>query len=171
MTEANIIEILESNYQIFKEEFDRINVKLLHAWPETKIYKGEWLTFGLHFNSKHILPNVNLCPKSVSILDNIPGLTNAGFSVLNPMSRIHPHKGYTDKVFRYHLGISIPSTNVMHCGLHIMHPYKETEPNLLQIDQINWVNGKAFKFDDTFTHSAHNYTNESRVVLLIDVFK
>lgn len=171
MTEENIIETLESNYQIFKEEFDNINAKLLYAWPETQIYTGEWLTFGLYFNSKSILPNVDLCPKSVSVLESIPGLTNAGFNVLSPMSVIKPHVGYTNKVFRYHLGINIPSTNVTHCGLTIFYPYNDIEPDTLRIDYINWVNGKAFRFDDTLKHSAFNHTDKSRVILLLDILK
>lgn len=163
MIEENVIEILESNYQTFKEEFDNIDKQLLFAWPETQIYKGEWLTFGLYYECKQIYPNVNLCLDSVNILDTIPGLVNAGYSVLKSRTYIKPHVGYTNKVYRYHLGVDIPTNNGEQCGLFI---YNETEVTIK-----TWSNGKAFKFDDTIKHSSFNYTNENRVVLLLDIIK
>jgi beta-hydroxylase len=170
MKEEDIIKILESNYQIFKEEFNSINNSLLHAWPETQIYTGEWLTFGLYFKSKQILPNVDLCPKSVNALNIIPGLVNAGFSILKSNSIIKPHTGYTNKVFRYHLGIDIPSCNITECGLSVIK-YLDIDAGKFTVDYYNWNNGRAFKFDDTLTHSAFNYTNKDRVILLLDVIK
>lgn len=165
MIEENVIEILESNYQIFKQDFDNIDKQLLFAWPETRIYKGDWLTFGLYYGCKQIYPNVNLCLDSVNILNTIPGLVNAGYSVLKSRTYIKPHVGYTNKVYRYHLGIDIPTNNGEQCGL-IINNEKEQELIIKP-----WVNGKAFRFDDCKLHSAHNYTNQNRTVLIIDILK
>lgn len=167
MKEQEIIEILEYNYQTFKKEFNNIDKELLFAWPETKIYKGEWLTFGLYFESKIIEPNISLCPYTVNILDNIPGLVNAGFSILKPQTYIKPHIGYSDKVYRYHLGIDVPQSKKYECGLII---YNNDVPNLNE-DFIKWEEGKAFSFNDRIRHSGHNYTNKDRVILLLDVIK
>lgn len=159
--EKDIIELLEYNYLTFFKEFNSIDDKLLYAWPETEIYTGEWLTFGLYFKNQLILPNVDLCPKSIKILDTIPSIVNAGFSILKPKTDIKPHVGYSNKVYRYHLGINIPSSNPDNCALCIYNP-----------DIIKtWQNGKAFKFDDCKLHSAYNHTDKNRVILLIDVLK
>ena len=71
-------------------------------------------------------------------------------------AHIKPHKGYTDEVFRCHLGLAIPEGD---CGL--------------KVDGVTyrWGEGKAFIFDDTLLHSAWNYTDSDRYILLIDFYK
>jgi ornithine lipid ester-linked acyl 2-hydroxylase len=167
MKEQQIIKLLETNYNIIKDEFNNIDKELLFAWPETQIYTGEWLTFGLYFQSKVIEPNVSLCPYTLDTLNTIPGLINAGFSILKPQTYIKSHVGYSDKVYRYHLGIDVPQSKKYECGLIL---YNNDVPNLNE-DFIKWREGEAFSFNDQIKHSAHNYTNKERVVLLLDVIK
>lgn len=172
MDTDNIIEILEGSYKCIKKDFDNLSYKLLQAWPETQIYKGEWLTFGLYQQKQLIFPNSTLCKDTVKALDLIPNIVNAGFSILKPKTIIKPHVGYTNKVFRYHLGINIPSNNVAHCALSIYQSSDiDIELGKINIDFINWNEGKAFKFDDTLNHSAYNYTDKDRVILIVDVLK
>jgi beta-hydroxylase len=81
---------------------------------------------------------------------------NAFFSILDPGVEILPHRGYFKGYLRYHLGVVIPNGNekaYIMCGgeKHI------------------WEEGKGVVFDDMYTHYVKNPTNNTRVVLYLDI--
>eukprot|EP01117_Protostelium_nocturnum_P002946 TRINITY_DN13881_c0_g1_i1.p1 TRINITY_DN13881_c0_g1~~TRINITY_DN13881_c0_g1_i1.p1 ORF type:complete len:245 (-),score=67.72 TRINITY_DN13881_c0_g1_i1:36-770(-) len=155
---------LEENWKVIKEEFQNLNEQLFHPWPEQNLYKqnGEkgkgWDVFGLYAFGKKHFRNTRLCPKTTEIVERIPGMSTAAFSILTPGSRILPHVGYygySELVLRCHLGLIIPS---------------KKEECFLTVGpcQQSWEEGKCMVFDDTFLHSATNHSDETRVVLLLD---
>ena len=82
-------------------------------------------------------------------------MTMAFFSILEPHTRLTPHRGPYKGVLRYHLGLIIPEPKEQ-CGLKVD-------------DKVyHWEAGKSLIFDDTFIHEAWNDSNEKRVVLFID---
>ena len=124
-------------------------------WHQVEIYDGNWDVFGLYGFKQKIPENCKLCPKTTSLVEQIPNMITAGFSALKPGTHIHPHVGYTDKVLRYHLGLIIPNDCALRVG-----------------DEIrSWEEGKFLIFDDTFEHEAWNKSDNTRIVLLIDVEK
>jgi aspartyl/asparaginyl beta-hydroxylase (cupin superfamily) len=96
--------------------------------------------------------------KTYEFISNIPGCTLAMFSVLHPSKIIPPHNGIYNGVLRYHLGLITPKDNT-NC--------------ILVVNNIiyQWKEGEDVMFDDTFTHSVINSSNETRVVLLLDIQK
>ena len=115
--------------------------------------KGKWKVFPLRdypFGNKM---NKERCPYTHSILDKIPRVRTAGFSILKPNMKIHPHQGLKDNTLRYHLGLIVPT------HVHI------------RIEGVThfWKEGKLLKFDDSKIHEVHNPTDKERVVLLFDV--
>mmetsp|Transcript_1875 Transcript_1875/g.2418 ORF Transcript_1875/g.2418 Transcript_1875/m.2418 type:complete len:274 (+) Transcript_1875:40-861(+) len=155
---------LEENWQTIRNEFLAVNSALIHPWPEHNLYKqqGEegkgWDVFGLYAFGKKHYRNSKLCPVTCKIVESIPGMSTAAFSILNPHSKIIPHVGYygySDVVLRCHLGLIVPP-----------HP----ELCYLRVGQYrqSWEEGKTMVFDDTFIHSAINNTDMTRVVLLLD---
>ncbi|HKA98654.1 MAG TPA: aspartyl/asparaginyl beta-hydroxylase domain-containing protein, partial [Streptosporangiaceae bacterium] len=48
------------------------------------------------------------CPKTTALLDTIPGLVTAFFSILSPHKHIPPHRGPYRGVVRCHLGLMVP---------------------------------------------------------------
>ena len=172
MKENEIINILELNSNSIKLEFNSLSEYLFQAWHETQIYTGEWLTFAIYNNYQLVEPNYTLCPTTLNVLQLIPNVVNAGFSTLKANTYIKPHKGYTNKVLRYHLGIKIPLHIKYECGLIIYNDENsDNEIVDLRNNYFKWENNKAFCFDDTKKHSAHNYTNKDRTVLIVDVLK
>jgi len=59
-------------------------------WPETDIYEGSWDVFGLYAFGEKLISNCSYCPKTTALIEQIPGLTTAGFSALAPGSHGRP---------------------------------------------------------------------------------
>ena len=103
-------------------------------------------------------------------MEQIPGLTTAGFSALAPDTYIKPHVGYTGEVLRCHLGLITPKRSSN--GLSREHPMPLINCGMRVGDiMYTWSPGKAFVFDDTEEHEAFNYGDRTRFILLIDFKK
>jgi beta-hydroxylase len=117
-----------------------------------------WKTYffyGYGFKSE---PNCARCPETARLVEAIPGMQTAMFSILAPHKHIPPHDGPYKGVLRYHLGLLIPATDER-CGIKVGG------------QAAHWEEGKSLVFDDTFEHEAWNDTDETRVVLFVDVVR
>ncbi len=114
-----------------------------------------WKTFEFVFFGIKNLENCNKCPKTFELLKKIPELVTAQFSVLEPNTVIEPHKGYTRMVLRNHLALKVPSKEL--CKIKI------------EDEEHSWEEGIVITFDDSKTHEAWNLSNETRMVLMLDV--
>lgn len=112
-----------------------------------------WKTYTFKFFSIEHLPNLQSSPKTAEIIRSIPEIVTAEFSMLEPLTHILPHKGYTNKVLRAHLGLIIPEGDT---GIKI-----ENEKRI-------WEENKWLVFDDSKMHEAWNQTDQKRIVLMID---
>jgi ornithine lipid ester-linked acyl 2-hydroxylase len=146
---------LEANWLSIREELDRLHRSSFQPWPERFLYEGSWNVFGLFAMEHRLTRNCDLCPKTTRIVERIPGLTTAGFSWLEPKTRIAPHTGYTNSVLRCHLGLYVPEF----CGIRVGNVTR------------TWVPGRCMIFDDTLEHEAWNESDQVRVVLLLDFRK
>ena len=166
------IQTLEDNWRSVLEELDNLlyneaanDKTYFEPWPETDIYSGDWDVFGLYYMGQKMEKNCEFCPKTTALIESIPGVTTAGFSALAPETEISPHVGYTDAVLRCHLGLIVPQ------------PVEGQDSLLptcaLQVENkiYTWTPGRAFVFDDTKLHSAWNYGDRTRFVLLLDFLK
>ncbi|MEB3338353.1 MAG: aspartyl/asparaginyl beta-hydroxylase domain-containing protein [Leptolyngbyaceae bacterium] len=143
---------LESNWQIIRDELTHLREKDFIPWPERYLYGKGWNTFGLYAFGVKVGKNCTLCPETTKLVEQIPDLTSAGFSVLAPGTHIAPHTGYPDGLLRCHLGLVVPED----CALRVADQTK------------TWTEGKCLVFDDTSEHEAWNRGATTRVVLLID---
>ena len=114
-----------------------------------------WKTFVLFGFGQRLEKNTVLTPKTADILENVPNLQTAMFSILAPGYHIPAHKGVTKGILRSHLGLIIP---------------KEREKCRIRVDETitPWKEGEIFVFDDTYEHEVWNDTDEERVILLFD---
>ena len=103
-------------------------------------------------------PNIDACPNTNRLLQMIPGMKTAFFSILDPGKYIPAHRGPYNGVLRYHLGLRIP---------------KQRKQCKIRIDQeiCHWSEGKSIIFDDSFDHEVWNETDEERVVLFVDFIR
>ena len=94
--------------------------------------------------------------KTYDLIKKIPGCSFAMFSILPPNKILSPHYGPCKGVLRYHLALITP---------------KDTSKCFINVNNIkyNWSEGDDVMFDDTYLHSAENNTNQTRVVLFLDI--
>ena len=85
-------------------------------------------------------------------------MTTAMFSILSPRKHILDHRGPYKGVLRYHLGLIVPRGREA-CRIRVGE------------DIRHWEEGKSMIFDDTFNHEVWNDTDETRVVLFVDVLR
>ena len=143
---------LQNNWSVVLAELQALSQTYFVEWPERDIYSGNWRVFALFRLGVSFEDNVKACPETARMLQEVPGLVNAGFSSLDPGVYIGPHVGYTRQVLRCHLGLIAPEN----CGIRVG---KEVR---------SWSPGSCFVFDDTQEHEAWNQSTSQRVVLLFD---
>lgn len=152
----NFVSLLELNWLTIKNELIQLRQGNFIPWPEPFLYGGKgWDVFGFHAYGRKLNNNCRLCPETTRLVEAIPGMTTAGFSVLAPGRHIAPHIGFSNAVLRCHLGLIVPDGCAIRVGTEIRH----------------WQEGKCLIFEDTVEHEAWNRGNSIRVVLLIDVKK
>jgi len=121
---------------------------------QKNISKGdEWRTFFLFGFGTKLARNCAKAPKTAAMLETIPNLQTAWFSILAPGAHIPPHKGVTKGIVTCHMGLIVPKDRE-NCRLRVEDEY------------CTWQEGRIFVFDDTYKHEVSNNTDEERVVLL-----
>ncbi len=123
---------------------------------QMRIARGtNWRTFILYGFGARLDKNCRQAPITTSLLERVPNIQSAWFSILGPNYHIPPHRGVTKGILRAHMGLIIP---------------KDTKNCYMRVeDQIKvWQRGEIFVFDDTYTHEVFNNTDDERVILLFD---
>ena len=121
-----------------------------------RISKGDrWKVFILYGFGEPNARNCARCPETTRLLQGVPGLLTAWFSILSPHYHIPRHRGVTKGVLRVHLGLKVP---------------KDRQNCKMQVDDsfVVWEEGKCVVFDDFYQHEVWNNTDEERVILLFD---
>jgi aspartate beta-hydroxylase len=120
-----------------------------------------WSAFYLWKNGESVAENAARCPKTLDALRNAPLAHVANrspsilFSLLKPGTRIPPHNGFVNTRLICHLPLIVPGK----CSFRVGNDVRE------------WVEGKAWLFDDTIEHEAWNHSDQTRVILLFDVWR
>jgi beta-hydroxylase len=155
---------LEDNWRTIRAELDRLlehreQIPPFHeiSPDQYRISTGDnWRTFILYGFGHKSERSCQQCPETTRILDAIPHLKSAWFSILAPRYHIPPHRGVTKGVVRTHLGLIVPHDREA-CRIRVGDQTRQ------------WDEGKCIVLDDTFEHEVCNETDEQRVVLIIDV--
>jgi ornithine lipid ester-linked acyl 2-hydroxylase len=160
------IPALESNWAIIRSELDQVltyradlpNFQDISLDQASITNDDAWKTyffFGYGFRAD---ANCARCPKTAALLDEIPGLTTAFFSILSPHKRISEHRGPWRGVLRYHLALQVPEPREQ-AGISVGG------------EVAHWREGESLLFDDGYRHHAWNETDGVRVVLFVDVIR
>jgi aspartyl/asparaginyl beta-hydroxylase (cupin superfamily) len=120
-----------------------------------------WSAFYLWKNGEVVPGNAERCPRTLAALADAPlaRVPNRSpsilFSLLRPGAHIPPHNGLINTRLICHLPLIVPGR----CRFRVGNDVRE------------WVEGKAWAFDDTIEHEAWNDSAETRVILLFDVWR
>jgi len=75
---------------------------------QQRISDDRWKTFFLYAYGFKADGNCRRCPVTTRIVEAIPGMKTAFFSILAPGKHIPAHRGPYRGVIRYHLGLKVP---------------------------------------------------------------
>jgi beta-hydroxylase len=112
-----------------------------------------WRSFFLWGYGYPVDENLARCPATARLVERVPGLNSAFFSILAPGTHIPDHRGVTKALITCHLGLIVP---------------KDGDVRMRIDDRIvRWAEGETLVFDDTYNHEVWNDTDGTRVVLLV----
>ena len=121
----------------------------------------DWSAFYLWEDGKLNEANAARCPATMAALQHVPLPHIRGrspsvlFSLLRPGAHIPPHTGIINTRLIVHLPLVVPPN----CQLRVGNEVR------------TWEEGKAWVFDDTIEHEAWNRSQETRVILLLEIWR
>jgi ornithine lipid ester-linked acyl 2-hydroxylase len=116
----------------------------------------KWRSFFLWGYGVKLDANCARCPETEKILEKIPGLLTAFYSIMLAGAHVPRHTGPTKAILTTHLGLIVPAER------------EKCHMNVGDQDVI-WQEGRAVVFDDMFPHEVWNDTSEDRIILLLHV--
>jgi ornithine lipid ester-linked acyl 2-hydroxylase len=157
---------IEDSWTVIREEVEQLleDQAALPSFQEISKDQIEitdddrWKTLFLYGYGFEAKLGVQMCPRTATLMREIPGMTTAMISILSPRKHILAHRGPYKGVLRYHLGLVVPE-DAEACRIRVGG------------DVRHWREGESMVFDDTFDHEVWNDTDETRVVLFVDVLR
>ena len=152
---------LRDNWQAIRDEAvgvalrDRAAPSLATISPDHRAIAqvDKWRSFFLYGYGFPITDNLARCPRTRAVVEAIPGLNSAFFSILAPGTHIPEHRGGTKGLLTCHLGLIVPA---------------DGDVRMRVADRVvRWAQGETLVFDDTYNHEVWNDTAGTRVVLLV----
>jgi len=131
----------------------------VNQWQELN-HSERWSGYFLWEKGERVEANCARCPKTAALMERLPLVHIPGFaptvmfSVLLPHTHIPPHAGVTNTRLIGHLPLIVPANCRFRVG---------NETRVLK-------RGKAWLFDDSIEHEAWNDSDETRIILMIDVW-
>lgn len=156
---GELINVMQEGRQTFEPYIQMRPEAPVNQWAELN-HSTLWSTLHLWRDGVRIDDVCDRCPGTAALLDEIPMAHQPGygptavFSVLSPHTHIPPHTGSTNVRLLAHLPLILPPDCRFRVG-------NETRP---------WRMNEAWVFDDTIEHEAWNDSDETRVILIIDVW-
>ena len=131
----------------------------LDQWRELN-HSPRWSAFHFYELGKPVDERYRRAPATMLALSKLPQAQvalrspTALFSVLQPRTRIPPHTGVANFRLVVHLPLVMPPS----CGFRVGGETRE------------WRVGEAWVFDDTIEHEAWNDSDQTRIILICDVW-
>lgn len=119
----------------------------------------EWrvLFVRMHNVREKELPNSEFCRRTGAVVDRIPNVLQAFFSILEPGKSVPSHNGPYLGYLRYHTAFVVPA---------------DAPPTLRVKDRYHtWQERGSLLFDDSWNHEVQNDSDGVRVVLIVDVLR
>ena len=157
------LEKLRDNWQPIRDEalalYAQGQIKAAdkyNDWGFNSFFRTGWKRFYLKWYGAPLPSALANCPKTVELLNSIPGIKGAMFANLPPGGKLVQHRDPYAGSLRYHMGLVVPKSPG-ECRIVI-----DGEPHY-------WYEGKGLLFDETYLHYAENTTSDDRIILFCDV--
>jgi len=157
---------LEDNWPAIRREVDAILPRRAELPNFQDISRDQaflsqddgWKTFFFYAYGIRADGNCARCPETTRVIESIPGMKTAFFSILSPGKHIPLHRGPYKGVIRAHLGLLVPEPKEQ-CRIQVGPEF------------AHWEEGKVMVFDDSYPHQVWNDTKGVRVVLFLDIVR
>ena len=151
---------LELEWEAIKnelEEYTKSEGLASFSQGYSTLVEGSWTALPLIFwNLKR--NNSTFFPKTMSMFEQIPHCTSISFSQLAAGSVIKPHFGENNAYYRCHLALTVPA-QLPDLGFRVGGEERE------------WQEGKVLVFNDAKMHSAFNFSDHNRTIVIFDVWR
>ena len=157
---------LESHWRVIRQELDAV-LDFRDALPNFQDIADDvrsiprddkWKTYFFYGMGQKAERNCARCPETTRLVEQVPGMTTAFFSILAPGKHIPAHRGPYKGVLRYHLGLKVPEPREQ-CRIRVGDEVR------------HWEEGVSLIFDDTYDHEVWNDTGGERAILFLDVLR
>jgi len=157
---------LEAEWKTMRRELDAVlvnrdkipNFQDISTKQKPLTSGQQWKLFVFYWYGLKAEENCARCPETARLMERIPGMKSAMFSILAPRKHIPPHRGMYKGVLRYHLGLIVPEPKGS-CRIRVDQDIRP------------WEEGKGLMFDDTYEHEVWNDTDSYRTVLILDIVR
>ena len=159
-------ERLKADWRVIQAEYDGLRVDHDAILPLGRIAAyhrqiapdDKWRSFFFEAHGYEVVANRARCPNTAAILDGIPDLVTAFYSVMDPGTHVPCHKGITKALLNLHLGLRV-SAGIESCRIRVADHDR------------GWEEGEILMFDETFPHEVWNDSDQPRAVLFIQVLR
>jgi beta-hydroxylase len=153
---------LKDNWQTIRGEalqlFDEGRIRAASTYNDlgfNSFFKTGWKRFYVKWYDEPLPSAQALCPKTVELVQSIPGVNAAMFALLPPGSKLGAHRDPFAGSLRYHLGLVTPNADT--CRI------------VVDGEAYAWRDGEPVMFDETFIHTAENRSDVPRIILFCDI--
>lgn len=156
---AELVALLEAGMPGFAPYVAYAPGTPVNQWSELN-HSRSWSSLWLWRDGVRQVEAMERCPRTTEVLAEMPLADHPGFaptalfSALAPRTRIPPHTGSTNARLVVHLPLVLPGPARFRVGN----------------DTRDWRMGEAWVFDDTIEHEAWNDADETRVILIFDIW-
>ncbi len=144
---------VEANWMTIRDEALALRDTSFIAYRDRSLTASGWKLFPLYAWGLRLENHCAACPKTTALVESIPHMTSAAFSVLARGASFAAHRGNPTGIMRYHLGLRVPDR----CAFLVAGVPRP------------WRDGEGFVFDDTFIHEARNDGDFDRIILIVDI--
>ena len=117
-----------------------------------------WKSFFFVGYGYEVAQNRARCPRTAALIDQVPDVVVAFYSIFEPGAHIRDHYGVTKAMLNVHLGLMVPE-GPERCEIRVRDTMRR------------WQAGEFLIIDETFNHEAWNDSSEPRVVLFLQVMR
>lgn len=156
------LKLLQDNWEMIRDEAVGLNqasrIKASDDLDDlgfNSFFRTGWKRFYLKWYGATLTSANQLCPNTVALINKIPSIKGAMFTMLPPGARLVKHRDPYAGSLRYHLGLVTPNSD--DCYIDV------------DGQKYSWRDGEAVIFDETFIHFAENRTDKNRIILFLDV--
>ena len=159
MIRAELEVVMREDQQSFAPYIQYAPGSPVNQWTELN-HSKLWSTFFLWKDGVRQDANCARCPQTAALLERLPIARQQGyaptamFSVLAPHTHIPPHTGSSNARAIVHLPLILPPQ----CRFRVGNETRD------------WRMGEAWVFDDSIDHEAWNGSDQTRVILIFDVW-